>query len=322
MSAWLGFAWLLFLCMAAAWLFAAVAALGLSRLPDDPASEPGQRARRALLVALLPWLVPVTVTLSVVALAAAKPLGIVVDHCLFHGPGHPHLCLGHLPVLAVGRAELAGVTTALVALVFVACRYGLRERRMAARLRSMRALSHGFGRLRILDDPQPLALAANPGDPFVLLSRGMLSRITRRERRIVVAHEIAHLRHRDLARNVLFEALLLIQLPGTSRRLRRSWRQALEERADDRVARRFGSHAVARTLLNVLRGPRQAPALFSISGADARRRIGRMMAGNASLTPRPKLFENVYAAALLALASWVALAHHALETLLGFLAGG
>lgn len=271
----------------------------------------------------MPWLLPITAVVSITALSAAKPLGLIADHCLYHGPGHPHLCLKHLPAIALSHLHFTGAAAALLVILTLSARYFFRERRVALRLRSVRSLSHGFGRLRILEDHQSLALAADPGDPFVLISRGLLDRLTRRERRIVLAHEIAHLRHKDLLRNYAFEVLLLLHLPWAAGRLRNRWRQALEERADDSVAMRFGAESVAQALVQVIRGsrPEWTPA-FSASGADPLRRIERLLSAPENVNDRSIAFELTYVGLLIALVVTVSTSHHDVETLLGFLTGG
>jgi Zn-dependent protease with chaperone function len=321
-SAWLGFFWLLFLCALASWVLAALGATVLSRWPAVHLS-PGLRARRAVLIALLPWLLPLTTVVSVIGQSASKSLGLIADHCLYHGPGHPHLCLEHLPAISLSHLHLAGAAGALLLVLTLLARYLVRERRVALRLRSMRSLSHGFGRLRVLEYKQSLALAANLRDPFVLMSRGLLDRLTRRGRRIVLAHEIAHLRHNDLLRNYVFEVLLLLHLPWAVGRLRGSWRQALEERADDSVAARFGGDSVAQALVQVIRGSRPGwtPA-FSVSGADSLRRIERLLSPDENVNTRSVAFEVAYVGLLLAVGLTITTSHHRVETVLGVLTGG
>lgn len=322
MTAWLGFAWLLFLCAVASWALAALGATALSRWPAAHL-RPGRRTRRALWIALLPWLAPLTAVASIVALSASKPLGLIADHCLYHGPGHPHLCLEHLPAIRLTWLHLAGAVGTLLPVLALLARYLVREHRTTRHLRSMRSLSHGFGRLRFLEDAQPVALAANPRDPFVLMSRGLLDRLTRRERRIVLAHEIAHLRHKDLLRNYVFDLLLLLHLPPAAGRLRNAWRQALEERADDSVAARFGADSVAQALVRAIRGGQPGPVpAFSVSGEDALRRIERLLGPNEDEHHPSVAFEASYIGLLLALAATITTSHHALETVLGLLTGG
>ncbi len=322
MTAWLGFFWLVFVIVVATWAIATVIATALAIMPERLHLPPEVRARRGLLKALLPWAVPVIATVSVFALAAAKPLGLIADHCIYHGPGHPHLCLQHLPAITMGHLHGLAAAIVLALLLLVLTRYLLRERGMIARLQAMQALAHGRGRLRILEDKHCLALAANLRHPVVLLSRGLMERLTRRERRIVVGHEVAHLRHSDLLRNYLFEFLLLLHTPSAAQQLRASWRQALEEQADDCVAARYGADAVAGALLQVVRAPRcKFATVLSVAGANPLRRIERLLAPR-EVPGRHVGFELSYAVVLLAFAVTMIATHHALETLFGVLTGG
>lgn len=323
MNAWLGYAWLLFLCTAVAWSIAAVVAAAWAPRAFPRRMDPAYRSRRALLIALLPWLSSSLAAGSVLSISAAKPLGLITDHCVFHGPGHPHLCLQHLPAIEVGQFQVFFGVMVLALPLLLLIRHCWRERRSAAGLMTMKALSRGFGRLRILESEQPLALAASPRNPFVLLSTGMLRQLTRRDCRIVVAHEIAHLRSRDLIRNQMFEVLLLLHFPRAACVIRAAWRQSLEERADDRVAARFGRDAVARTLLRAVREAQTAPlADFGIAGADPVRRIERLLAVHESRDGGMRVFRMAYVAILVAFFTVPGLAHHSVETLLGFLTGG
>lgn len=321
MNSLLDLFWLLFLLAVATWAVAAIVTPLIASPALHVALSPATRARRALLIAALPWIAPLTVVASVCLLAVAKPLGWIADHCLYHGPGHPHLCLEHLPAIGLNHVHALGAGLALLCVAVVLARFLAREHRMAARLNTLHALAHGRHRLHILEDDQSLAFAAGLGKSFVLLSRGLLRRLAPRERRIVLAHEVAHLRNGDLIRNLAFEVLLLLQLPWTARALRAAWRQALEERADDRVAARFGTDDVASTLLKVLRITLPDPATtFSAAGANPLRRVERLLSMN-ELSGRQWQFEFGYVVVLLGAAITVTAAHHALETLLGFLTG-
>lgn len=327
MTDWLGLLWLFFLSAVAAWAASAAAAVALARLPAHPERRPEGRARRALMTALLPWILPLTSVAAILLLAAAKSWGWVADHCLYHGPGHPHLCLEHLPAIPLGPWHLLGFAAALALVILLLACYLVSEGRALARLRSMRRLAHGFGRMRVLETDQSFAFAANPRNPFILVSRGLIERLTRRERRIVVAHEVAHLRHRDLSRNVLFDLLLLAHLPWSARPLRQAWRQSLEERADDRVAAIYGRECVAQTLARVLRAsPHRISSCawssaLSVAGADPLRRIERLLSTDEAAMPS-SVFEFLYVAALVVVAAALPAAHHMLETFLGLLTHG
>lgn len=320
MMPWLSLIWLLFLLALAVWTLSVSLAPMVARRALSASLPPSTRARRALLIAAMPWVTPLTAVGSVCLLAAAKPLGWIADHCIYHGPGHPHLCFAHLPAIGLNPLHALGAGLALVCAALVLARFLSRERRMAAHVNALHALSHGKPRLRILEQDYAVAFAAGLRNPFVLVSRGLLRRLAPREYRIVLAHEMSHLRNGDLVSNLIFELLLLLQLPWTARMLRAAWRQALEERADDRVAARYGAEDVAGVLLKVLRFTTPDASLrFSAVGADSVRRVARLLAMDER--PSRRWFELGYGAALLGGAIMVAGAHHALETLLGRLTG-
>lgn len=322
MTAWLDLLWLFFLLGFASWALAVSAASLIVSMACRAPLTPSVRARRALLIAWLPWLAPVTIIASACLIAASKQLGWITDHCIYHGSGHPHLCFEHLPSIGLNLLHALCAGLALGSFMLVLIRFMRREHRMTSRVNALRMLARGRRRLRILEDDRPFAFAAGPGNAFVLLSRGLLERLSLRERRIVLAHEIAHLRHRDPARNLMFGILLLLHLPGTARSLRGLWRQALEEQADDRVAARYGREDVAGTLLNVLRISHTAPmVILQVAGADPLQRVQRLLSSGNGLPRRSWRFELAYLVLLVAVAVSVIGAHHPLESLLGLVTG-
>ena len=320
MSSVLGLLWLFLLLAVAAWLVAALVSTRLSRRVLAINLAPQERARRSFVLASLPGLASVVMAGGVAALALGKSRGWVEDHCEGHGPGHPHLCFEHLPAIDLGAAEALAVTALLVALLVMIGRFLWREGLATAQMNTVLRLVQGRGPCSRVDDDGVFAIATGVLSPRVLLSRGLLENVGPRERRIVLAHEVAHLRRGDLAKNWLFEVLLLLHFPPTARRLRAEWRQALEEWADDTVAQRFGREAVAATLVKVARcqQARRLPGLAA-SGADTLRRIERLLhpAEEGRTMPVVGLcLAGVFAVSMLLMGS-----HHFLETLLGLVTG-
>ncbi len=320
MTAWFAFIWLLVFSASLAWGIGVLASSAWAPFLSTGSLEPAIRRRRCLMTAALPWLLPAIVALSVVLLGIAKPVGIIItDHCPYHGPGHPHLCFGHLPAIAPGMTLHAATVILISAFVLVAARYVVRQRRLGESLRSVLVLARRRGRLRVIDDARALAFSAAAPAPSILMTTGLLAKLDRRQRRIVLAHEVAHLRHRDLFWNRIFEFLLIIHSPWAARSLRRSWRQALEERADDAVADRFGGETVARTLLALIKStPYPAVSALSATGGNALRRIDRMLEPQTECAGR-RAIEITYAIALILLPVFIVSSHHSLETLLGIL---
>jgi hypothetical protein len=312
--------WTIVLLALAAWVAGVVlapAGVAWCRAPVRPQVQ----VRRLYLLAALPWLLPAAVIAAACLLAALKAVGWIHDHCPDHGAGHLHLCFVHWPTVELGLLPALVLLAAAAALTVTLVRLMAREYAARARLNALRQLSRGTGRLRVLESPQPFALAAGVRDAVVLVSRGLLEALTARERRAVVAHEVAHVRHRDVMHNLALEVLLLLHPARSGRRLRRAWRRALEERADDAVAERFGGDVLAAALLKILRsGQRDLYGACSAAGADPLHRVARLLEPPAQ--PRPAfLLEALYAVVLLGAAMSVIALHHPLEHLLDAVVG-
>ena len=315
---WMGMSWFLVTVMAVAWLLAIAATPALLRRVARPASRPQSRKRALLLTALLPWLAPLLVASAVLAPAVAKPLGVMAHHCVEHGAGHPHICLAHPPAVQLSAWHWLPLAVAASWLLWNAAAHIARRRRARSQLRSILSFARGPGPLQTLHTSHCVALAADPGGPVILLSSELRKRLLPRQRRIVLAHEAAHLRHGDLPWSRWIDALLVLHIGPVARQLRAAWRQAIEEHADDAVATRFGREAVAEALIEVARRPAViAGSVLGATGGNTALRISRLLDEPAEARDAVT-FPAIYAGALLW--SWVALvsAHHALETLLGF----
>ncbi|HUG98730.1 MAG TPA: M56 family metallopeptidase [Gammaproteobacteria bacterium] len=318
-SAALSMTWLLVAVMAVAWLAATAVAPALLRRAALPGLDPQARKMRLLLVALLPWAIPLLAVSAVLAPAIAKPLGVIAHHCVEHGPGHPHICLAHPPIVALSAWHWLAVTFAFLWLLWSIGTHVLRRRHALLQLRSLLAFAGGSGPVRTLDTPHVVALTADPGHPVILLSSELRRRLHPRHRRIVLAHEVAHLRHGDLYFSRLIDALLVPHVRPVAKRMRMAWRQAIEEHADDVVAARFGREDVAQALVRVARMPAvSAGSALRATGGNAVQRIERLLDAPTEMRGRAA-FAAGYAGAMLG--SWVVLvwAHHTIETLLGWI---
>ncbi|TNY37277.1 M48 family metalloprotease [Thermomonospora catenispora] len=139
--------------------------------------------------------------------------------------------------------------------------------RWTADLRAARAASR-----EPLDTDDPIAIAIPGRNGGVLVSRGLLRRLTSRELEVVFQHEHSHLRHHH-HRYQAVAALSATLLPPL-RPLERRLRLAIERWADEEAAERVGDRAlVARTIAKVAltrsayAGPTPA---FAESGVVAR----------------------------------------------------
>lgn len=313
--------WLLALLWLLGWAFAQTLLPFALEWLKRSAGELDSRPRRVLLVCALPWLVPLTATAAMAVLAAAKHLGWVPDHCLAHAPHHPHFCFEHLPQMLLGHghghALLVGILFTLFGLLTL--RYGWRLYRQSANLKALTALSEGSGPLRVLEDTRPLAFASGGRRPHIYFSRGLKNQLNRREKRMVFVHEVAHIRHRDLLFNRWVGFLLLAHIKPYARALQTLWVDAIEMRADNQVAQRFGRVTTAELLLRLARATRLGPTATAFGGGNTATRIDRLINHPTSSRKSTPVFEALVSLGLLALMMALLTQHHTLETFIGLL---
>lgn len=318
MTALLDFFYLLTLLAVMAWLLAN----GLLWLAGRLLS-PEHLSRHLWLYALTPWLAMAAPVTAMCVIAAAKPLGWIADHCAHHGMHHPHLCFEHWPALDLQWIHLLSAAALASLLIKVLTGFLFREFKAARDTTALLALSRGNGRLRRLDTSEVFACTAGYRHPTLFMTHGLTDRLDHRERRIVLAHEVAHLRRRDPLRNLVFNVLLLAHWPSSARSLCALWRQRMEEQADDRAACRFGPEAVAATLIKVARlsGPSPTGSL-SASGGQLLPRIHRLLHAQPDRVSRTLTISSALTiTAFLGGVATLVIVHHSLETLLGFLVG-
>lgn len=322
MTAWADIAWLLTLVAMGAWLPPALLGPFLVQGFANDRIEPRQRARRLLLIAALPVLLPLVVVCAAAGIAAAKASGWIDDHCIGHGPGHPHLCFVHLPTLALSPLAWWPQFMFTAVVCGQLARAAIPELRSASEITALRALSTRRGCLRVVPAARSLAVAHGLLRPGMLVTRGVLDTLSVHERRILIAHEAAHLRHGDPRRSLLLLALSAVHLPNGRRALRQAWRPALEHAADDAASRRFGAEDVATTLARVARSGRTNSSMLpAVAGTDPVQRAWRLLGAGPAETAGTPVFETGCGLTLLFCAICVAVAHHTLETLLGVIVG-
>ena len=312
---WVNLLWPLALVALIAWVFGAIAVtlyLGVG-WRRDPA--PSTRERRLMLLAGLPWMWAILLVLTVNSAALFDAVHRQQAHCSSHSHGHLHACSSSGYLLASGAVELTVVGIMLFSVAFNWGRIAVRERGLHKSVSTLSRLSRGRRKLRILDDVTPLALAVGVRDSFVLLSRGLLAQLTPRQRRVVLAHEVAHLRRGDTLRNVIFEVMLAIHPFWQAKKLRHHWRQALEESADDSAVEQFGREAVAETLVQVARVSRtNHSGMLSMSGAGTIDRSQRLLRPSTVRQPIFPGLETLCLASLVAVALVGIYYHRGMET--------
>lgn len=314
-----GLFWLLVWVIALAWLASIVSTLPLALFLQRQFDTPVLRCRRAILLASLPWLAPlaaITIALFPSVLAA---FGWVVDHCHVHGPGHPHVCLNHLPVVGLHEPQAVLFAVSLGALLIAFAVFLKHQWQGQRALHRVLPLASGVSVLKTITVPAPLAFTAGLRRPVIVVSDNLRKILTRSQRHALLRHEIAHARAGDVLKNLLFECLLLLHLPATARRLRVIWRQALEEAADDAAAARSGATNLAEALVVVARAQlSMSGPVLAFHGADTVQRVRRLLTGDPEVT-RHISWEWMALAVLCVLLAVSPAVHHDLETLLGYL---
>lgn len=175
-------------------------------------------------------------------------------------------------LVAAACAALLSICTVMLAVVA-----WQRTRHLVHARREIRGVP-ATGDLAVIDDPAPTAFAL-PGAPGrIVVSSGMLRALSADERRALLAHERAHLRHR----HHLF--LLVVHLAAAVNPLLRPVADAagfaLERWADEAAAatvadRPLVARAVARAALAAKHGPR--PAL-AVTGGPVPQRVQALLA--------------------------------------------
>ncbi|TPV93990.1 MAG: M56 family metallopeptidase [Myxococcales bacterium FL481] len=283
------------------------------------------RARLALALLSAPATVGIALSVLAVLPGVAASVSPAFDHCPAHGDHHLHLCLVHRPqTLAWGRLVsvlgLAGLAIGLRVAVSLA-RVIRGQRVVSALRRAARPSGRGYD---VVAADVPLAVTAGVLRPRVYLTRGLLERVCRTTRAIVLAHEAAHQHRRDPATKLIGELLGALHWPHTRRALLEELSLACEQACDEAAAATVGDRtAVADALVKLERLIASDPPTpcVAVARADGSELASRVQALLAAPTAAPRLPSR-----WLALAIGFALAgvlitpiHHGTETLLGAL---
>jgi hypothetical protein len=194
-------------------------------------------ARYTPIVVVLPVLAGVF--LAVAAFVPGDPhLGhMLACHCEVSHPGWLHLCPVH-PLSATPLLMLLAIPAAL--LVF---------RPVLVTLRLQAGLQHPTGGewsdaepdgIRLLDLGVPLAFTSGLWRPYVAADRHYWSTLDGNSRRIIAAHEDAHVRRRDPLTRAWLAAWTAFQPGSLARPLIKDWLEHAEIAADRHAAAQVG----------------------------------------------------------------------------------
>lgn len=193
----------------------------------------------------LAWIAGALLVGPLTALAGA-------EHCLVDHTHHHHLCVAHPPhhsgTLIAWLAPVALMTVSLLLLARRVRRVAL-ESRLVGTLLTTSTESDLGADVRLLDLAAPLAVTVGIRQPTVLLSRGLLEQVDDDTLRVVLAHERAHVRRRDLLAATCDGIMSALYPPRARRALLRAATTSREIACDALAAREVGSRAqVAKAL--------------------------------------------------------------------------
>lgn len=313
----------------------ALALAGLAALLERPVARllagqrPQQRARIAWWLLVGPAVGGFGYAAAIVAMPSLmRGSAAFSAACSAHQGSWWHACVWHpieegaSPWLLVGLAALVLVTSWMLVRAIRA----LPDARLHIAALVRLGAGHGDQRdVRVLDVDQPLAVACGIGCGHVLLSRRLIDALPLEQLRVVLAHERAHLAHRDVRWRVVARLLSGLHFPGVRARLLGSLVLASEQRRDRAAADEVGSRLlVAETILAVewlYRGQRSppAPGLAAAFGTDfLRERVEALVSvGPDGRVPVGPAFATVAVAFAIVSAGWE---HHFSEFLIALLA--
>lgn len=260
------------------------------------------------------------ITLTITAAVAASAASVVV-FALAGGflarLGGVNAIVASCPFIPLHHqvGPVAGVA-AVAALVVMVWRVG---KIVVARRLATSAV--GDRRIVILDVPEPVAYAVPSRSGCVVVSAGLMATLTADERRVVFAHERAHLRdnhHRYMVVAALAQALLPALGPLVAQ-----VRHAAERSADECAVRAMGGDrrlvatAIARAAL-AMSAP--VPGL-SFGGSSVPRRVEALLAPSTEVRGVNMGFAAAAAAALVVSGAFSVQLHHLAE-LVDHLCGG
>lgn len=309
---WLNLLWMFLVISLTTWAIGNGAAMLFSALPR--AQQVENERRRLWFLAALPWLLPVTAISALTASSVAKVMGWIHDHCLQHVQHHPHFCFEHLPEFALALSQSLPILIATLGfLTLLVIRFaGLAKEYDQVNLLH-KLLPHN-SQLKFFQDSRPLAFAIGIRRPTIYLSSGLKSFLSKREQRLVVAHEAAHIRNKDSLKNTVFE--LLLGAHWYRKALRQRWRLSTEVLADKCVTLRYDALDLAAVLLKLERAKIATPHPLSITGGDTQLRVQHLL--HQGSRTDSLLLESFLCALLASVPLMAVINHHGIETVLGW----
>lgn len=306
----------------ASWALSLILGAAAWVLSRATARDPAIERAAATIAVVAPPVLGLAVVVAIVAqsLAAAGGAG---DHCAPHDH-HLHLCVVH--GAGWGREAWAVVAIAVIGTVIAArvVGLGLVQWRGARAIDDLRRVSIEERGVHLAPSDLPFLFAAGLARGRIFVSSAAWEALDEGERRAAIAHERAHIRHRDVLRRAALTLAASVSLPVLVDSVLRLWDSATERLRDRDASEATGDPAaVASALVVLARQGARAPSWSASFAPD-----GELpLRVTSVLDDRPfhhRAAARIALGAGIASAAAVALAfagadplHHVLETILG-----
>lgn len=212
-------------------------------------------------------------------------LGIAAGHCHNHADRFPHICLSEPPILGSGAYPWYLFAAAAILPVFFLARQGVHLRKISRLKTALRQaeVEGGLDSTLVLWR-KPAAITVGFWKPKVFLSTTLARALTPEQLQVVLAHEQAHVRHRDPLRQYLARTLSVFYPARIRRFICEDLALATEQACDEQAAKKTGDRLlVAETIIAVERllgvTPQDLqPFSASFSGSQSALRIEALLA--------------------------------------------
>ncbi len=222
----------------------------------DPSTSASSRIWTARAWIYAPLWVPLALICAAFTPGLVGALLSSGDHCLSHGHHH-HLCLLHPPQHTGGALFWAAPVTLLAAAALAlipGARRLVSQRRLARALLSVSRGSSLGHDVRLLDHPEPMALAVGCKAPRIMISTGLMERASQHTLDAILAHERAHIERKDVAFAIADRLAAALLPPAIAAALLEGLALACEQACDERAADLTGGPVrMARALTEVAR---------------------------------------------------------------------
>lgn len=269
--------------------------------------------RQLWLLVSLPLTLPATVVGALSFVILAKQQHWITQHC--NQTYSPLFCTTDIAANLTNTSLFWLGLSLLFVIILIVGHSWIKLIAKHLKVRSIAKLTGTAQRLTKINHLQPQAFVLGVRHPVIFWSKKLDHLLTKTQQRIVLAHEIDHIRHQDILRNLLFEVFLAFHLQ--SNQLRRIWQFNVEAQVDDRLTYQFDRLDIAEVLLKLSRDNLFPQPGLSFSGLSSVYRIERL------LHPNPSGFSGIVELALLGLLGFILLftiiEHHSIEWLINWL---